>query len=188
VIRRVLAGGPAPSARAQAAADLISAWLSHGASRLDRDLDGKIDDPGAPVMDAAWDGIANAVLSPVLGDLTSQLASIQGRGDDPSFGGGWYGYVDKDLRTELGLPVRGAFSRRYCGNGSLAACRASLWAALQAAADGLAATQGPDPSAWRKNAERITFAPGLISYTMRGTNRSTFQQAIEFTGHAPAGR
>jgi acyl-homoserine lactone acylase PvdQ len=188
VIRRVLAGGPAPSPRAQAAADLISAWLSHGASRLDRDLDGKIDDPGAPVMDAAWDGIANAVLSPVLGDLTTQLASIQGRGDDPTFGGGWYGYVDKDLRTELGMPVRGAFSRRYCGNGSLAACRASVWAALQAAADGLAATQGPDPSAWRKNAERITFVPGLISYTMRGTNRSTFQQAIEFTGHAPDGR
>ena len=30
----------------------------------------------------------------------------------------------------------------------------------------------------------ISFVPGLISYTMRWTNRSTFQQVIEFTGHA----
>jgi hypothetical protein len=30
---------------------------------------------------------------------------------------------------------------------------------------------------------RIHFIPGLISFTMRWTNRSTFQQVIEFTGH-----
>ena len=36
-----------------------------------------------------------------------------------SYDEGWYGYVYKDLRTELGLPVDGPYSRRYCGNGSL---------------------------------------------------------------------
>jgi hypothetical protein len=32
---------------------------------------------------------------------------------------------------------------------------------------------------------RIEFPPGLLPYTMRWTNRSTFQQVITFTGHAP---
>ena len=30
---------------------------------------------------------------------------------------GWYGYVIKDLRTLLGRPVRGRYSRLYCGGG-----------------------------------------------------------------------
>ena len=34
------------------------------------------------------------------------------------------------------------------------------------------------------NRERITFAPGLLPYTMRYTNRpSGIQQVIEFRGH-----
>ena len=41
--------------------------------------------------------------------------------------------MSKDLRTLLGQPVKGKFANRYCGNGDLAACRASLWAALDAA-------------------------------------------------------
>jgi hypothetical protein len=41
--------------------------------------------------------------------------------------------------------------------------------------------------AWSSSAaaERIKFTPGLIPFTMSWTNRSTFQQVIEFTG--PAG-
>jgi hypothetical protein len=46
------------------------------------------------------------------------------------------------------------------------------------------ATEGSDPSDWDSPAERISFVPGLIPFTMRRTNRSTFQQVIEFTGHA----
>ena len=78
--------------------------------------------------------------------------------------------------------VAGAFSRTYCGNGDLAACRTSLWATLKQAADSLAAVQGPNPRNWRAdaNAERITFAPGILGNTMRYTNRPTFQQVVEF--------
>jgi acyl-homoserine lactone acylase PvdQ len=184
VISQVLAGGPAPSALAQQAANLVSDWASRGSSRLVDDATGMIPDPGAAILDAAWNAIADAVLGPVLGDLIDQFASLNPRDSNPSFDGGWYGYVDKDLRTALGAPVQGAFSRRYCGNGSLDACRASLWAATQTAANQLATTQGSDPTAWRSPAPRISFAPGLISYTMRWTNRSTFQQVIEFTSHA----
>ena len=186
-ISRVLAGGPAPDPLAQHAADLITNWVAHGGTRIDLNVNGKFDDPGVAIMDQAWDGIANAVLMPVLGSLTRRLATLIPRSTG-MFDSGWYSYVDKDLRTILGDPVRGRFSRAYCGRGKLAACRASLWAAIDAAATKLAAAQGPDPTSWRADAtaERIKFTPGLLpDFTMRWTNRSTFQQAIEFTGHGP---
>ena len=188
IIRRVLNGGPAPSLLASQAADLIDVWRAHGSSRLGN-INGLISAPGAAVMDTAWDAIATAVMQPVLGSLTANLAQLIPISNDPStsgsaFGSGWYGYVSKDLRAELGTKVRGRFSRRYCGNGSLAACRRSLWAAIQAAALKLAANEGTDPQLWSSPAQRISFIPGLIPFTMRWTNRSTFQQVIEFTGHA----
>jgi len=194
VINRVLAGGPAPDERSQQAVNLVNAWLTKGASRLDRDLDGKIDDPGAAVLDQSWDALSQAVLSPVLGDLAAPggpLGQLESRDASPrtkngsSYGEGWYGYVYKDLRSLLGEPVRGAYSRRYCGNGDLAACRASLWAVIQSSADALAASQGTDPNAWRSDAteERITFTPGVLTDTMRWANRPTMHQLMEFSGH-----
>lgn len=190
MIRAVLQTGPAPSARAEAAAALVDRWRTAGSSRVDRDLDGKIDDPGAAVMDAAWPRLANAVLEPVLGPLVSRLAELHGRSDDAGPGGsaylsGWYGYVDKDLRTLLSRPVRGAFSRRYCGAGVLQSCREALWAAIDAAAVELEAKQGPAPSTWRADAtsERIRFTSGILADTMRWTNRPTFQQLMSFSGH-----
>jgi acyl-homoserine lactone acylase PvdQ len=186
IIRRVLDGRRPPSRRAAQAAALIDRWRAHGASRIDLNLDGSIDAPGAAVMDTAWNGIARAVISPVLGPLTNNLAKLMAPSATPSFGSGWYGYVSKDLRTALGMKVRGAYSHRYCAHGSLKACRAALWRAIQAAANKLARTQGPNPAGWHSSAtaERIHFIPGLIPFTMRWTNRSTFQQVIEFTGHA----
>ena len=191
-IRAVLGTGPAPSARAEAAAALLDAWRSAGSSRIDRDLDGKLDDPGAAVIDAAWPGLADAVMAPILGPLVERLAALNRRSNDPSpdgsaFGGGWYGYVDKDLRTLLGRPVQGPFSRRYCGAGVLATCREALWAALDAAAAKLETEQGPAPSTWRADAvrERIRFTSGVLPETMRWTNRPTFQQLMSFSSHRP---
>jgi acyl-homoserine lactone acylase PvdQ len=190
IIRTVLQTGPAPSARAEAAAGLIDTWRTNGSSRLDRGLDGKIDDPGAAVMDAAWPRLADAVMGTVLGPLTARLAALQARSDDAGPGGssyisGWYGYVDKDLRTLLGREVRGPYSRRYCGAGVLETCRQALWAALDEAAAELEKTQGPAPSSWRADAmgERIRFTSGVLTDTMRWTNRPTFQQLMTFSGH-----
>ena len=75
--------------------------------------------------------------------------------------------------------------RRYCGAGVLETCRLALWAALDAAAADLEATQGPAPSSWRADAtgERISFTSGVLSDTMRWTNRPTFQQLMSFSGH-----
>ncbi|MEA2132062.1 MAG: hypothetical protein QOJ85_4953, partial [Solirubrobacteraceae bacterium] len=193
VVRDVLATGPAPDLLTQQAADLVTAWSAAGGSRLDRDGDGNVDDPGAAVLDAAFVPLATTVLAPVLGDLTGQLASLAIPDKTPalqntgtsSWGSGWYGYVNKDLRSVLGQQVAAPFSRRYCGNGDLTACRESLWAVIQKAAQDLAAAQGPDPSAWRAdaNAERIKFRPGLLTQTMRWSNRPTFQQVGQFSGH-----
>jgi acyl-homoserine lactone acylase PvdQ len=169
---------------------LLQAWQQAGASRLDANGDGKVDDPGAAIMDAAWPKIARAVLTPVLGPFVTRLEKVYPL-DDPAnaqgsaYDSGWYGYVDKDLRALLGKPVAGRFSRQYCGTGVLALCQASIWAALHAAGSELSASQGASPAAWHAdaNAERIHFSGGLLPATMRWTNRPTFQQLLSFRSH-----
>ena len=186
VIEQVLAGGPAPSKLAEEAAGLVNRWVEEGASLYGKN---QPRNPGAAVMDAAWAPLAEAVLGPVLGELTGELKGIAAIDNPPnsagsSFDEGWYGYVYKDLRSELGLPVAQPYSRQYCGGGSLAACRASLWGVIQAAAEQLSASQGSEPARWRAPEVRIHFPPDpYMSFTMSWTNRSTFQQVIEFTGH-----
>jgi acyl-homoserine lactone acylase PvdQ len=190
VIEKVLAGGPAPSKLAEEAVSLVSTWIAEGAHRVGP-KSGQPKAPGAAVIDAVWTPIAEDVLGPVLGELLPEFKSMNSPDDPPnprgsSFDNGWYGYVYKDLRAELGESEQGAFSREYCGNGSLPACRESLWSSIQLAAEQLQASQGSDPTAWRAAAVRIEFPPGLLPFTMRWTNRSTFQQVIEFTGHEGA--
>ncbi|HEX5223979.1 MAG TPA: penicillin acylase family protein [Solirubrobacteraceae bacterium] len=187
IIREVLAHGSAPSALAQEVVNSINSWVEAGASRL-----GTVEPKaaGAAAMDAVWTPIGEAVLSPVLGNLLPEFRSMVSPDDAPSAQGsaydsGWYGYVSKDLRSVLGQPVEGAFSRGYCGGGELSSCAQSLWTAIQSASEAEEAIQkGREVSKWRANKVRITFPPGLIPrFTMRWTNRSTFQQVIEFTGH-----
>jgi acyl-homoserine lactone acylase PvdQ len=189
-ISAVLGGTTAPTPRDAQMLKLLVSWRAKGASRLDLNLDGTIDDPGAAIMDAAWPLIARAVMSPVLGPLVPQLEKLVPI-DDPAnsqgsaYDSGWYGYVDKDLRALMGRNVRGPFSHQYCGAGALAVCQTSLWAAIHAAGDALQAAQGADPAAWRADArpERIRFSGGLLPLQMRWTNRPTFQQVMSFFTH-----
>lgn len=190
VVRDAIVAGGAPAGRTAELVALLDDWRARGGSRLDRDLDGKIDHPGAALLDEAWPRLADAVLGPVLGPLTERLAALHGRSDDAGPGGsayisGWYGYVEKDLRAQLGRQVRQGFSRRYCGGGVIAACSASLRAALDAAGAVLTAAQGPVATSWRADAaqERIRFTSGVLPDTMRWTNRPTFQQLVSFRTH-----
>jgi len=174
-------GGTAPSAFDNQLVSLMFDWLKNGASRIDQDLDGKIDDPGAAIMDAVWPGLADVLMRPTLGPLTDRLKTLLGVDDfanphGSSYFGGWYGYVVRDLA---------ASTPTFCGGGDSARCRASLWAAIDEAGAALAAAQGPDPTRWRADAtgERITF--GFLPQTARWTNRPTFQQVISFDSHRP---
>ena len=138
-IRAMLEKGTSPSARDTQMVDILNAWLNRGASRLDGDQDGKIDDPGAAVMDAAWPYLADAVMSPRLGPLTDGLVDLIPRSENPSshgssFDSGWYGYVKDDLSASTPF---------YCGGGVQSACVSSLWAAIDKAGDQLQAAQGP---------------------------------------------
>ncbi len=189
LLSKLLRTGPAPSARDAAMLALLDAWHARGGSRLDRTGNGQITDPGAAIMDTAWPLLANAWASSVLGArLRSDLASVVGIYDQPPGGqyAGWHIRLQKDLRTVLGQRVRGRFSVRYCGGGSLRRCRALLWGAIDRAGRKLAAAQGPDPAGWHSSAlaERIRFVPGILPYTMAYTNRPTgIQQVLSFGGH-----
>jgi hypothetical protein len=114
----------------------------------------------------------------------------------PDFADGWYGYVSKDLRDLLaanGLESspKKAYSRTYCGNGSLEACRQALQNSLQEA---LSVTPqqiyGHGPCA--ENAQASCFdmnrwvsASGVSIPPFPFQNRPTFQQVIELTKTVP---
>src|SRR5205085_1267548 len=95
------------------------------------------DDAAVTLMDAWWPRLLEATYKPALG-LTAygRLKDMLVQGEpnvgqaatsEPSFSDGWYGYVNKDLRTMFNKrKPRGRFSRGYCGNGSRTACRRLL--------------------------------------------------------------
>ncbi len=189
-VSKLLRGGPPPSARARRLLEMLEGWHAGGSSRLDRDKDGNIDAGAAPaVMDAFYPRLLDAVLTPALGPQTDELETLEGADDTPGSGftGGGINWVEKDLRTVVGERLAAPFTTHLCGGGDLAACRASVWAALDAAGAEVAAKQGSEnPDAWRSDAtaERISFAPGLLKTTIRYTNRpSGIQQVISFGGH-----
>lgn len=190
-LHALLVGTPAPSARADRLVELLRQWRASGSSRLDRDGDGLMDAGAAPlIMDTLYPKLADAVLTPVLGpELNAQLTELEGQTNSPrgGFTGGRINYVDKDLRTLTGTRFRSPFQTRFCGRGDLAACRASVWQAVEQTGAAVALLRGSeDPARWTSdaNAERIRFAPGLLQTTIRYTNRpSGIQQVISFDGH-----
>jgi hypothetical protein len=124
-----------------------------------------------------------------LGPQLDELATLTERYDQPPGGQrvGWHQYFDLDMRRLLGMEIEAPFHNRYCGNGKLKACQQAIWNALAQSGTELTAKYGTaDPAAWRADAtaERIEFAPGLLTTTMRYTNRPTgIQQVISFNGH-----
>jgi acyl-homoserine lactone acylase PvdQ len=189
-ISGVLSTGPAPDPRDQQMLDLLTAWRAQGGSRMDADGDGKIDaGAAATIMDNLYPRIADAVLAPVLGPQLQQLSDLEGTTNSTrsGFTGGRINYVDKDLRSLLGTQFKTPFATKFCGGGDLAVCRASLWQAVDDTRVALTATQGTDdPAAWTSDAdaEKISFAPGLLPIKIRYTNRpSGIQQVLSFTGH-----
>jgi hypothetical protein len=185
---------------------LLKAWLADGAHRVDRARTGTYPHQAAiDLFDAWWDpsgaGVGGSaslpkdVLRGTLGGLVDELP--KGLDDHPRQGIGsswngvaWYGYVSKDLRQLLGEPVRGRYSRTYCGKGVLATCRAQLLASLRSAATAAMTAESVssvNALTYDKSKDFIrSVTAGVVG--ARGIdwqNRPTFQQAVAFTSHRP---
>jgi len=174
-LKAMLAKGKAPDAQAAGLVDVLQKWYDNGGSRVDANLDGNVDSPGAVLLDTAWKKITDAGLCDRLGTgLCRALEGRIARFDLPPSGqySGWHQYIGKDLRTLLGQKVRGKYHLRYCGEGSVSRCSKELWSALASAGKAIAARQGADPSKWTEKAATITFSP-LPLTTMQYTNKPT---------------
>ena len=189
LLQRLLQGSAAPNARAAKMLALLVAWREHGGNLLDLNNDGKIDNPGAAIMNAAWPRIAAAAMRPVLGPLEGRFSTLVSVFDAPPGGqfSGWYQYFDRDVSKLLKIGQPQPYANDYCGAGNLQRCQRAVWSAIAAAGRALAKQQhGANPAGWRASAtaERITFVPGLLKYTMAYTNRpSGIQQVISFNRH-----
>jgi len=103
VLAEAMGSGTAPSARDAQLLQTLQAW---NGSRLDANLDGKIDAVGAAIMDGWWPKLALAVLQPQLGPLTTDLTALAGISNDAKLAG-------KLLRRRLVLVrQRGGGARR----------------------------------------------------------------------------
>lgn len=174
-------GDPADPRLDQAIA-LLEDWIDADTHRRDLDLDGDYEHAAAVALVDRWFGrVVEAMFEPTLGAAFDAIP-LGNPFARPGAATGWASAVSKDLRTILGHPVEGPYSRIYCGNGDLASCRAALVASLDAAVASLEADYGPDPSGWdaQEELDRIDFGTGATGHYQ---DRSSFQQVLEF-GHS----
>jgi hypothetical protein len=197
-LRVVRSGGlKFKSKKVRKAVRALSDWQKSGAHRRDPDGDGVYARGRAVrLMDAWWPRLVSAQFRPQLGnDLYDSIAGIIGIDDPPGPGGsayisGWFGYVEKDLRSLLGEPVEGAYSREYCGAGSLAECRTALRRSLVQAVRHSSPEEVynvPDCAEgdiqWCHDAIRHTSFGLVRQPPIAWQNRPTFQQVVEVQGH-----
>ncbi len=190
--------GPKPPADIAPAVRVLRAWTKSGAHRRDADASGSYDDSAAvALMDAWWTPLVDAVYRPVLGRRlfdaiahVNQVDYLPVDGPD-TFYYGWYGYVQKDLRSLLGRRVRGAYSRGYCGRGRLGRCRATLErtlaAALEQVGDVDAVAVAPTcPESVPQTCDQLQFTPaGAITVPpVPWQDRGSWQQVVQVTRRA----
>jgi acyl-homoserine lactone acylase PvdQ len=184
----------------QSALHTLKAWVRSGSHRIDRNKDGHYDSEAAiRIIDAWWPKLVTAEFKPTLGQKGFDAVHSMIAFDDPdrnehlgsAFDGGWYGYVQKDLRTLLGDHVRGRYSRVYCGHGSLGACRQDLLRSLDGAlahdSDAEIYPEGPctllgNISATAQACSDLIHFRALGAVTQPDVpwvNRPTFQQTVK---------
>ena len=185
----------------------LKKWNEAGAHRRDADGDEVYESTKAVrIMDAWWPRLVAAEFEDELGtDLYAQIQTIMGLDNRPGAGGsayisGWYGYVDKDLRSVLDKPVEQPYSRQYCGGGKLKKCAKALQGSLlEAVKNDDTATLypghpnnacqvafDPDPSAqWCFDSIRATTIGGISQPPIHWQNRPTFQQVVEIQNDVP---
>jgi hypothetical protein len=190
-----------------AAVGELRTWVDMGAHRINREHPGATGDydetDAVRIMDAWWPLLIKAEFEPVLGaKLLGRIESDFPINDEPGHGTsgehlgsswdvGFYGVVQKDLRSALGQRVRGPLNRVYCGSGSLTRCRTvletSLRQAIAASPQKVYPADGVCKAGDQMCSDSIQFrAIGAISQPLiEWVNRPTFQQADEILGHGP---
>ncbi|MFF7186869.1 penicillin acylase family protein [Streptomyces sp. NPDC008222] len=190
---------------AAAAVNTLQAWVSAGAKRTETSAGSKTyaNADAIRILDAWWPLLVKAEFEPGLGsDLYAAFSADLPVDESPSaahgptgahagssFQYGWWSYVDKDIRAELGEQVQGPLARTYCGGGSLSACRDVLISSLKQAA-GMTASQ-VYPGDDQCSAGDQWCADSIVQRTLGGIkhgriswqNRPTFQQVVEYTSH-----
>jgi hypothetical protein len=206
--------------RLRKAMALLRDWARRGGHRRDLNKDGHYDDDRAvTLMDAWWPRLVGAAFRPTLGATAfSSLSSMNPLGDHTDsapraadFYYGWWGYVSKDLRGLLKArpkarrvrrggkvvvrrskdPIKGRYSRAYCGRGSLKRCRTVLRASLL---DALPVTKQslygrgpcrtkPEASCFDMNRSTVTSALAIPDFPFQ--NRPTFQQVVQVEKRLP---
>jgi acyl-homoserine lactone acylase PvdQ len=190
-------GEPADPEQA-AAVEIMSDWVADGAHRRDFDNSGAYDDAEAvKIMDAWWPLWVEGQFEPTLGELHETFIGSGGaihdapRAQGSAFQGTVYGFAEKDLRTILGEKVKGRYSRTYCGQGSLAACRTmlrqSLEQAYQASFESVYGSSGCTFfNGTNATPQMCTDAVDSTDLTLAAVpkfhwiNRPTFQQAVQY--------
>ncbi|MGW2931573.1 penicillin acylase family protein [Streptomyces sp. NPDC001156] len=190
---------------AAAAVSKLSAWVSAGARRTETSAGSKTyaDADAIRILDAWWPLLVKAEFEPGLGnDLYAAITANLPVDESPSaahgptgshagssFQYGWWSYVDKDIRAVLGRPVQGPLTQKYCGGGSLSACRDALISTLKQAA-GMTASQvypGDDQCSagdqWCADSIAQRALGGIKHGRISWQNRPTFQQVVEYTSH-----
>ncbi|HKG36647.1 MAG TPA: penicillin acylase family protein [Solirubrobacterales bacterium] len=182
------------NAKLRAAVRRLGAWTRAGAHRIDRNRDGSYEHSQAiRLLDAWWEPLMRAEFEPTLGKrLFDRIEGMNHLDDPPSLGlgsaynGGWYVYANKDLRTLLGRPVRGRFSRVYCGQGRLGRCRSGLLKSLERVLDrnpyGDNAGCGVGDDQMCFDAIEFRATGGVSQPDIAWQNRPTFQQVVQVKG------
>ncbi len=173
----------------------LAAWAKSGAHRRDANRDGSYEHAEAiRLMDVWFEPLMRAEFEPTLGRrLFGELERISLLDDRPNlhlgsaYNGGWYAYANKDLRTILGLPVRGRYSRVYCGRGRLGACRAALLRSLESVlgsnpyGENSGCGVGDDQMCF--DAIHFRSTGGISQPDIAWQNRPTFQQVVQVKRH-----
>ncbi|MFE2267370.1 penicillin acylase family protein [Streptomyces griseosporeus] len=202
---RVVTSSPVTDTTAAAAVSKLQAWLAAGARRTETSAGSKTyaNAEAIRILDAWWPLLVKAEFEPGLGSdlyaaITANLpvdeAPSAGHGPTGSHAGssfqyGWWSYVDKDIRAVLGEQVQGPLAQKYCGGGSLGACRDVLLGTLKEAAGKTAAQvyPGDDQCAagdqWCADSIVQRTLGGIKHYRISWQNRPTYQQVVEFTSH-----
>ncbi|MCX4992025.1 MULTISPECIES: penicillin acylase family protein [unclassified Streptomyces] len=202
---KVVNSSPVTDSTAAAAVGKLSAWVTAGARRKETSAGSHTyaDADAVRILDAWWPLLVKAEFQPGLGsdlytafggNLPIDEAPSAGHGPTGSHAGssfqyGWWSYVDKDIRAVLGETVQGGLPQKYCGAGSLSACRDTLISTLKEAAGKTAATVYPGDD--QCSAGDQWCADSIVQRTLGGIkhgkiswqNRPTYQQVVEYTSH-----